>query len=219
MCAEPTVPNAHNALMSTLGALTSTHKYLLRPDTPWKSDIGAYYKTYYQRHWYNFSRFRCNSPWTDLHSSVVLAWLALKVSPLRPTWSQCESFRSKFDPNRSQRKPQSQLFKQSLQIPCLACTSRRPAIQIPARLYRTQIDLGLGPMHRFPASSRSRRRRERCPCFGKVMVACSRKKEIGLTILRENQTEFRKSNDNAQDAKRHLRDRETHCSSRAGRYI
>ena len=26
--------------MSTLGALTSTHKYLLRPETPWENDIG-----------------------------------------------------------------------------------------------------------------------------------------------------------------------------------
>ena len=39
-CVRRTGSNAHNALMSTLGALTSTHKYLLRPETPWENDIG-----------------------------------------------------------------------------------------------------------------------------------------------------------------------------------
>ena len=39
-CVRRTGSNAHNALMSTLGALTCTHKYLLRPETPWENDIG-----------------------------------------------------------------------------------------------------------------------------------------------------------------------------------
>ena len=39
-CVRRTGSNAHNALMSPLGALTCTHKYLLRPETPWENDIG-----------------------------------------------------------------------------------------------------------------------------------------------------------------------------------
>ena len=39
-CVRRTGSNVYNALMSTLGALTCTHKYLLRPETPWENDIG-----------------------------------------------------------------------------------------------------------------------------------------------------------------------------------
>ena len=39
-CVRRTGSNVYNALMRTLGALTCTHKYLLRPETPWENDIG-----------------------------------------------------------------------------------------------------------------------------------------------------------------------------------
>ena len=78
-CVRRTGSNAHNALMSTLGALTSTHKYLLRPETPWENDI-------------------------ELIKKVIINISGFLATALRPTWSQREPSRRQLKPHRSQRK-------------------------------------------------------------------------------------------------------------------
>ena len=105
-CVRRTGSNVYNALMSTLGALTCTHKYLLRPETPWENDIGLIKEVIT-----NISGF--------LATALGPTW-----SQLKPHRSQRKSPRSQRKSKRSQREPQLQIFEQSLQIhwPCMHVT-------------------------------------------------------------------------------------------------
>ena len=100
--------NVHNARMSTLGALTCTHKYLLRPETPWENDIGLIKKL------------------------LQIFQVSLQRPLERPGASS-----SRIEASASRRGASASRNYKFLSNPCkstgLACTSRRTAIQIPAR--------------------------------------------------------------------------------------
>jgi len=107
-CVRRTGSNAHNALMSTLGALTCTNKYLLRPETPWENDIGL----------------------------IKKLLQIFQVSLQRPLDRPGASASHLGDRSSRIGASASRNYK-FLGNPCkstgLVCTSRRPAIQIPAR--------------------------------------------------------------------------------------
>ena len=115
-CVRRTGSNAHNALMSTLGALTCTHKYLLRPETPWENDIGLIKKL------------------------LQIFQVSLQRPLDRPgaSSSRIEASASRLGASASRRGASASRSNKFLSNPCkstgLACTSRRPAIQIPARM-------------------------------------------------------------------------------------
>ena len=114
-CVRRTGSNAHNALMSTLGALTCTHKYLLRPETPWENDIGLIKKL------------------------LQIFQVSLQRPLDRPgaSSSRIEASASRLGASASQRGASASRNYKFLSNPCkstgLACTSRPSAIQIPAR--------------------------------------------------------------------------------------
>ena len=124
-CVRRTGSNAHNALMSTLGALTSTHKYLLRPETPWENDIGLIKKLL------QIFQVSLQRPLDRPGASA---------SHLGVSSSRIGASASRLGASASRRGASASRNYKFLSNPCkstgLACTSRRPAIQIPARVPR-----------------------------------------------------------------------------------
>ena len=100
--------NAHSALMSTLGALTSTHKYLLRPETPWEDDIGLI-KKLLQIFQVSFQR--------------PLDRPGASASHLGGSSSRLGASASRLGASASRNK---KVFSNACESRGLACTSRRP---------------------------------------------------------------------------------------------
>ena len=118
-CVRRTGSNAHNALMSTLGALTCTHKYLLRPETPWENDIGLIKKL--------LQIFQVSLQRPLDRPGASSSRIGASASRLGASASRNFNF-----------------LEQSLQTHWrtgLACTSRRPPSQVAARSLAVAVEL------------------------------------------------------------------------------